>query len=226
MTDEPEFLTLDEIPEIHRDQIERYGGDEGIRDNGLLESAVAMPQQSFGGEYLHRDIFEMAAAYAFHLAENQAFIDGNKRTGLAAAYVFLALNGHRLAEHGDRSGASCVPPGVSRASARATRFRPTHSPAALSRLRAGPWSPDIPPRGAVQDRRAAVGNTQVITTCACLPGRHAARTRESIRWKADPVACKAVAGRPATRARCLPEKVLVSRSTCPPVRTEISSAIP
>jgi death-on-curing protein len=66
VTDEPEFLTLDEILEIHRDQIERYGGDEGIRDSGLLESAVAMPQQSFGGEYLHRDIFEMAAAYAFH----------------------------------------------------------------------------------------------------------------------------------------------------------------
>jgi death-on-curing protein len=102
VSDEPEFLTLDEILEIHRDQIERYGGDEGIRDNGLLESAVAMPQQSFGGEYLYRDIFEMAAAYAFHLAENQAFVDGNKRTGLAAAYMFLALNGHRLVEHGDR----------------------------------------------------------------------------------------------------------------------------
>jgi len=61
-----------------------------------------MPQQSFGGEYLHRDIFEMAAAYAFHLAESQAFVDGNKRTGLAAAYVFLALNGRRLVEQGDR----------------------------------------------------------------------------------------------------------------------------
>ena len=61
-----------------------------------------MPQQSFGGEYLHRDIFEMAAAYAFHLAESQAFVDGNKRTVLAAAYVFLALNGRRLVEQGDR----------------------------------------------------------------------------------------------------------------------------
>jgi hypothetical protein len=66
----PEFLSLDDILEIHRDQIERYGGELSIRDRGLLESAVAMPQQSFGGEYLHPDIFEMAAAYAFHLAEN------------------------------------------------------------------------------------------------------------------------------------------------------------
>ncbi|HZY72726.1 MAG TPA: type II toxin-antitoxin system death-on-curing family toxin [Edaphobacter sp.] len=102
MTEEPEFLSLDDILEIHRDQIERYGGELSIRDRGLLESAVAMPQQSFGGEYLHPDIFEMAAAYAFHLAENQAFVDGNKRTGLAAAYMFLALNGYRLIEQGER----------------------------------------------------------------------------------------------------------------------------
>lgn len=102
MTEEPEFLTVDDILDIHRDQIERYGGDEGLRDHGLLESAVAMPQQSFGGEFLHRDIFDMAAAYAFHLAESQSFVDGNKRTGLAAAYTFLALNGYRLIEQGDR----------------------------------------------------------------------------------------------------------------------------
>jgi death-on-curing protein len=102
VTEEPEFLSLDDILEIHRDQIERYGGELSIRDRGLLESAVTMPQQSFGGEYLHPDIFEMAAAYAFHLAENQAFVDGNKRTGLAAAYMFLALNGYRLVEEGER----------------------------------------------------------------------------------------------------------------------------
>jgi death-on-curing protein len=99
---ELEFLSVEEILEIHRDQIERYGGDDGIRDRGLLESAVAMPQQSFGGEYLHGTIFEMAAAYAFHLAENQAFVDGNKRTALASAYTFLTLNGYRLVEQGDR----------------------------------------------------------------------------------------------------------------------------
>jgi len=102
VTEEPEFLSFDEILEIHDDQIQRYGGDAGIRDRGLLESAVAMPQQSFGGQYLHKDVFEMAAAYAFHLAESQAFLDGNKRTGLAAAYMFLSLNGFRLIEQDNR----------------------------------------------------------------------------------------------------------------------------
>jgi death-on-curing protein len=97
-----EFLSVEEILEIHRDQIERYGGDDGIRDRGLLESAVAMPRQSFGEEYLHGSVFEMAAAYAFHLAESQSFVDGNKRTALASAYTFLALNGYRLVEQGDR----------------------------------------------------------------------------------------------------------------------------
>jgi death-on-curing protein len=102
VTEEPEFLTLEEILEIHDDQILRYGGDVGIRDRGFLESAIAMPQQSFGGQFLHNDIFEMAAAYAFHVAESQAFVDGNKRTGLAAAYMFLGLNGFRLIEQDDR----------------------------------------------------------------------------------------------------------------------------
>jgi len=102
VSEDPEFLTFDEILEIHQDQIQRYGGDAGIRDRGLLESAIAMPQRSFGGQYLHKDTFEMAAAYAFHIAENQPFVDGNKRTGLAAAYVFLDLNGFRLVEQDDR----------------------------------------------------------------------------------------------------------------------------
>ena len=62
---EPEFLTLDDVLLIHDEQLEAYGGIQGIRDQGLLESAVMMPQASFGGEYLHQDLFEMAAAYAF-----------------------------------------------------------------------------------------------------------------------------------------------------------------
>lgn len=90
---EPEFLTLDDVLLIHDEQLEAYGGIHGIRDEGLLESAVMMPQASFGGEYLHQDLFEMAAAYAFHIAENQPFLDGNKRTALVAALVFLDING-------------------------------------------------------------------------------------------------------------------------------------
>jgi death-on-curing protein len=86
------FLTLDEVLEIHRDQIHRYGGSPGIRDQSLLQSAIGMPQASFGGEYLHEDIFAMASAILFHITQNHPFIDGNKRTGLAAALVFLLLN--------------------------------------------------------------------------------------------------------------------------------------
>jgi death on curing protein len=81
---------------------QNYGGDPGIRDPGLIDAAIAMPRQSFGGQFLHADLFEMAAAYAFHLAESQAFVDGNKRAGLAAAYAFLAINGYRLVETDER----------------------------------------------------------------------------------------------------------------------------
>jgi death-on-curing protein len=87
------FLTLAEAIEIHRDQIDRYGGRVGLRDLALLESALAQPEGSFAGEWLHEDHYEMAAAYAYHLCQNHPFIDGNKRTGLAAALVFLELNG-------------------------------------------------------------------------------------------------------------------------------------
>lgn len=89
----PQFLTLDEVMDIHRDQIERYGGTLGVRDIALLESALAAPQSGFGEQYLHGDLFEMASAYLFHLAQNHPFLDGNKRVGTAAALTFLELNG-------------------------------------------------------------------------------------------------------------------------------------
>jgi death-on-curing protein len=87
------FLTLAEAVEIHADQIHRYGGQASVRDLGLLESALAQPEASFSGEWLHADRYEMAAAYSYHLCQNHPFIDGNKRTALAAALVFLELNG-------------------------------------------------------------------------------------------------------------------------------------
>ncbi len=93
---EPEFLSLDNVLLIHDEQLEAYGGIQGIRDKGLLESAVMTAQASFGGEYLHQDLFEMAAAYAFHIAENQPFLDGNKRTALVSALVFLDINGFEI----------------------------------------------------------------------------------------------------------------------------------
>jgi death-on-curing protein len=87
------FLTLAEMVEIHADQIHRYGGQGGVRDLGLLESALAQPEASFAGAWLHKDHYEMAAAYAYHLCQNHPFIDGNKRAALAAGLVFLELNG-------------------------------------------------------------------------------------------------------------------------------------
>ena len=90
---EPLFLTLAEVIEIHNDQTERYGGSAAIRDLGLLQSAIAQPSASFSGQWLHGDIFMMAAAYAFHICGNHPFVDGNKRTALASALVFLRLNG-------------------------------------------------------------------------------------------------------------------------------------
>lgn len=93
---ELEFLTLDEVLGIHADQIRVYGGAGGLRDLELLQSAIAMPETTFDGEYLHPSVFEMAAAYLFHVARNHPFVDGNKRTALMCALVFLGLNGERM----------------------------------------------------------------------------------------------------------------------------------
>lgn len=82
---EPLFLSLDEVVEIHGQQIDRYGGSPGIRDSGGLQSALATPQATFGGEYLHQSMPAMAAAYLFHIYQNHPFVDGNKRVGANAA---------------------------------------------------------------------------------------------------------------------------------------------
>ncbi len=91
----PTFLTLDEVLALHEDQITRYGGRRGVRDLGLLISALGTPSATFDGRFLHDDLFEMAAAYLYHLARNHPFVDGNKRTAFAAALVFLWINGFR-----------------------------------------------------------------------------------------------------------------------------------
>jgi death on curing protein len=91
--DLPTFLTLDQVLRLHARQIERFGGSDGIRDLDLIVSAIAQPQQGFGGEYFHKTLAEMAAAYLFHLAKNHGFVDGNKRIGSDAALTFLEMNG-------------------------------------------------------------------------------------------------------------------------------------
>ena len=86
-------LTVPIVEEIHAKAIARFGGSDGMRDRGLLESAVLTPQSSFGGESPFSDVVEVAAAYLFYLCKNHPFIDGNKRVALGACLVFLQLNG-------------------------------------------------------------------------------------------------------------------------------------
>lgn len=88
MTD---YLTVQEVLAIHRDQIERYGGSDGIRDGGILEAAVHRPQSGY-----YADLIEEAAALWESLSQNHPFVDGNKRTAFAATYTFLAINGVRI----------------------------------------------------------------------------------------------------------------------------------
>jgi death on curing protein len=98
----PQFLDIDHVLRIHVSVIAHYGGAEGVRDIGLLQSAVATAQASFGGKLLHEDLFEMAAAYLYHIVLNHPFVDGNKRAGAATAIVFLATNGIEI--EGDEDG--------------------------------------------------------------------------------------------------------------------------
>ena len=99
----PKFLSLDEVLELHADQISSFGGTPGVRDEGLLESALAQPQATFGGQFLHPTISEQAAAYLYHIAMNHPFIDGNKRTAFAVTDTFLRLNGCALNLTDDRA---------------------------------------------------------------------------------------------------------------------------
>lgn len=93
MNSQPKFLTLEQVEALHKLQIDRYGGSHGIRDEGLLLSALAQPESGFGDQYFHKDLYEMAAAYLFHLVKNHAFHDGNKRIAALTAAVFLQVNG-------------------------------------------------------------------------------------------------------------------------------------
>ena len=95
---QPRFLTMGEVLLTLQDQVRRYGGAYGVRDPALLSSALAMPSATFEGKFLHEDIYQQAAAYAYHLCQNHPFIDGNKRTALAAALVFLDLNGIEISD--------------------------------------------------------------------------------------------------------------------------------
>lgn len=87
------FLSVEEVIEIHDDLVIQYGGLMGIRDMGLLISAIETPKATMFGEYLHDSIFDKASAYMYHIVSNHAFVDGNKRTGAASSLIFLKVNG-------------------------------------------------------------------------------------------------------------------------------------
>lgn len=86
------FVPSSVVIKIHDDLIQQFGGASGIRDASLLDSALHMPEAQFGGEFLHTTIYEMAAAYAFHICKNHPFLDGNKRTAYSVMLLFLGLN--------------------------------------------------------------------------------------------------------------------------------------
>jgi death on curing protein len=92
------FIYLDQadIEDIHRDQLIAHGGQAGIRNRHGLASSINQPKATFDGEDLYPDVFSKAAVYAFSIAENQVFVDGNKRTGLVAALTFLRVNGIKI----------------------------------------------------------------------------------------------------------------------------------
>lgn len=96
MINAPKFLTYEQIIILHTEQINLFGGHHGVKNSNLVQSAIAQPQAGLGDEYFHKDIYEMAAAYLFHLVKNHAFHDGNKRIAALAAAVFLQVNGYQI----------------------------------------------------------------------------------------------------------------------------------
>jgi death on curing protein len=95
-------LTIEIVRELHDEAVRNFGGLHGIRDEALLASAVFAPQSSFGGRSPYVDLIDIAAAYLFYLCRNHPFLDGNKRTAMAAAIVFLRLNGFNPAADSEK----------------------------------------------------------------------------------------------------------------------------
>src|SRR3989338_4817336 len=97
------YLELQHVIAIHDTLIDRYGGIKGLRDEGLLSSAISQPAQNVFGEELFPDIPSKGAAYAYYISENQPFLDGNKRTAIASALTFLRMNDYELKASLDES---------------------------------------------------------------------------------------------------------------------------
>jgi len=91
------FIPQEVVLTIHTDLLQRYGGEPGLRDAGLLDSALAQPRITIGGKYAHKSIFDKAAAYGFHVCKNHPFVDGNKRVAFVLMDIFLQKNGWEVA---------------------------------------------------------------------------------------------------------------------------------
>lgn len=96
MSFNPKFLTTHQVLALHQLQIDQFGGSPGLKNESLLLSAVGQPESGIGDVYFHKDLYEMAAAYLFHLVKNHAFNDGNKRIAALTASVFLQVNGFTI----------------------------------------------------------------------------------------------------------------------------------
>lgn len=90
------FVPKDVVLTIHADLLQRYGGEAGLRDAGLLDSALTQPKMTFGGKYTHKTLFDKAAAYGFHVCKNHPFVDGNKRVAFVLMNIFLQKNGWEI----------------------------------------------------------------------------------------------------------------------------------
>ena len=97
------YLTTPQVLAIHDQMVKRFGGSHGVRDLGLIESAVERPRMTFDGKDLYPDIFLKAAALMHSLLKNPAFVDGNKRTAYSSCGIFLKLNGYKLENMHKRS---------------------------------------------------------------------------------------------------------------------------
>jgi death on curing protein len=93
------FIPEELVITIHADLLQRYGGQAGLRDQNLLESALAQPRMTVGGKFAHKTIFDKAAAYGYHVCQNHPFIDGNKRVAFVLMDIFLQRNGWQIVAH-------------------------------------------------------------------------------------------------------------------------------
>ena len=93
------FIPEELVLEIHADLLHRYGGQAGLRDRNLLDSALAQPRMTVGGKFAHKSVFDKAAAYGYHVCKNHPFIDGNKRVAFVLMDIFLQRNGWEIVAH-------------------------------------------------------------------------------------------------------------------------------